>query len=177
VPKRTVLVNRAPVLTLWAAVVAERLGFDRDEALSLGKTVSSLTAQSKGRRLGIFTLRPKTKAELVQMKKAREFPVELLGRMIPCRRTPEGVRAVAKDKPVSSDPVSRYLEQKFGDSLSDVRKAMEKLARSFKPEVLAGLAFTLYTRFRPQIPAGTKGWGAKGRLDLGFVESLRGKKP
>ena len=26
-------INRAPVLTLWAAVVAERLGFDRDEAL------------------------------------------------------------------------------------------------------------------------------------------------
>jgi hypothetical protein len=25
-----------PVLTLWAAVVAERLGFDRDTALMLG---------------------------------------------------------------------------------------------------------------------------------------------
>ena len=24
-------INRAPVLTLWAAVVAERLGFDRDD--------------------------------------------------------------------------------------------------------------------------------------------------
>jgi len=177
VPKRTVLVNRAPVLTLWAAVVAERLGFDPDEAMSLGKAVSGLTAQSKGRRLGIFTPRPKTKAELEKMKKAREFSVELLGRMIPCRRTPEGVRAVAKDKPVESEPVSRYLEQKFGDNLSEVRKAMKKLARSFQPEVLAGLAFTLYTRFRPQIPAGTKSWGAKGQLDLGFVESLRAQKP
>jgi hypothetical protein len=30
-PERTdtIRVNRAPVLTLWAAVVAERLGFDR----------------------------------------------------------------------------------------------------------------------------------------------------
>jgi hypothetical protein len=44
-------INRAPVLTLWAAVVAERLGFDRKEALSLGKAVAGLTAQSKGRRL------------------------------------------------------------------------------------------------------------------------------
>jgi len=25
----TIRINRAPVLTLWAAVVAERLGFDR----------------------------------------------------------------------------------------------------------------------------------------------------
>ena len=31
---RTLSINRAPVLTLWAAVVAERLGFEREEALS-----------------------------------------------------------------------------------------------------------------------------------------------
>lgn len=48
----TVTINRAPVLTLWAAVVAERLGFERDEALTLGKAVAGLTAQSKGQRLG-----------------------------------------------------------------------------------------------------------------------------
>lgn len=30
-----IMVNCAPVLTLYAAVVAERLGFDRDEALTL----------------------------------------------------------------------------------------------------------------------------------------------
>lgn len=170
--KRTVLVNRAPVLTLWAAVVAERLGYDRDEALSLGKAVSGLTAQSKGRRLGIFEPRPKTKAELEKMRKTREFSVELLGRMIPCQRTPDGIRAVAKDKPVDSDPVRRYLEQKFGADLEAARRAMKKLARSLRPEVLAGLAFTLYTRFRPRVPEGTKGWGAKGELDLGLVESL-----
>ncbi len=34
--KSTVTINRAPVLTLWAAVVAEQLGFDSDAALSLG---------------------------------------------------------------------------------------------------------------------------------------------
>ena len=44
----TVTINRAPVLTLWAAVVAERLGFDADEALSLAKAVAGLNAQSKG---------------------------------------------------------------------------------------------------------------------------------
>ena len=52
---KTVTINRAPVLTLWATVVAERIGFDRDEALSLGKTVAGLNAQAKGRRLGIYT--------------------------------------------------------------------------------------------------------------------------
>ena len=28
--ERNILVNRAPVLTLWATIVAERLGFDHD---------------------------------------------------------------------------------------------------------------------------------------------------
>src|SRR5215510_8116518 len=51
---RTVTINRAPVLTLWAAVVAERLGYDQEAALTLGKAVGGLNAQSKGRRLGIF---------------------------------------------------------------------------------------------------------------------------
>jgi hypothetical protein len=36
-------INRAPVLTHWAAVVAERLGYDRDAALTLGKAVDSLS--------------------------------------------------------------------------------------------------------------------------------------
>lgn len=31
-----VLVNRAPVMMAWATVVAERLHFKRDEALSIG---------------------------------------------------------------------------------------------------------------------------------------------
>jgi len=33
--RSSVMINRAPVLTLWAAVVAEMLGFDYDEALTL----------------------------------------------------------------------------------------------------------------------------------------------
>jgi hypothetical protein len=55
-----------PVLTLWAAVVAQRLGFAEDEALTLGKAVAGLNAQTKGRRLGIF------KPHDEKAKKARE---------------------------------------------------------------------------------------------------------
>ena len=39
-----ILINRAPVLTLWAAIVAERLGFNHDEALSLGKAMTKLAS-------------------------------------------------------------------------------------------------------------------------------------
>jgi hypothetical protein len=40
VTDHAILINRAPVLTLWATIVAERLGFDQKEALSLGKAVA-----------------------------------------------------------------------------------------------------------------------------------------
>src|SRR3954451_23405149 len=50
----TVPGHRAPVLTLWAAAVAERLGFERDEALALGRALAGLTAHAKGVRLGIL---------------------------------------------------------------------------------------------------------------------------
>jgi hypothetical protein len=72
------------------------------------------------------------------------------------------------------DPHSaeRYLEGKFGDDLEKVRSAMQRLAKSYAPKDLAGLAFSLYEQFRPSIPAGVKGWGAKGDLDLGLIGRL-----
>ena len=57
--KSGVMINRAPVLTLWAAVVAEVLGFDHDEALTLGRAVAGLNAYSKGVSLGLFQPTPK----------------------------------------------------------------------------------------------------------------------
>jgi len=42
---RAIRVNRVPVLTLWATVVAERLGFDHDVALTLGRAVAGTSAQ------------------------------------------------------------------------------------------------------------------------------------
>ena len=54
-----VMVNRAPVLTLWAAVVAEVLEFEHDEALTLGRAVAGLNAHSKGVSLGLFQPTPR----------------------------------------------------------------------------------------------------------------------
>ena len=65
-----------------------------------------------------------------------------------------------------------YLEKKFGDQLDEVRAAMEMLAKAFKPADLAAKAFSLYEKFRPDIPEGKKGWGIKGELDLDFIRSL-----
>ena len=51
-------INRTPVLTLWAAVVAERLGFDQPTALTLGQAVAGISAHAKGVSLGIIEPRP-----------------------------------------------------------------------------------------------------------------------
>ena len=49
----TIEINRAPVMTLWASVVAERLGHARDEALTLGRAVAGMNAQSKAVHIGL----------------------------------------------------------------------------------------------------------------------------
>ena len=169
---RSVQVNRAPVLTLWAAVVAERMGYSRATALTLGKAVAGLNAQSKGRRLGLFE-EPEPGAK---KKPARALPsarrVPLLGRSVPVVDTPQGLRAVANDRGLQPDGVERYLGQKFGEALDDVRGAMRDLARSYPPAALAEKAYSMYEKFRPRIPEGTRGWGASGTLDLELIRSL-----
>jgi hypothetical protein len=55
--RSSVVINRGPVLTLSAAVVAEMLGFDYDEALTLGRAGARLNAYSKGVALGLRALR------------------------------------------------------------------------------------------------------------------------
>jgi hypothetical protein len=170
--ERKILINRAPVLTLWATTVAERLGFDQDEALSLGKVVTGLTAQSKGQRLGIYKPVPLEIRKARKKKRGEEIRVEICGRAIPAINTAEGVRAVVKGKPVQPEGVERYLESKFGKSLGTARVAMRDLAKSFRPEQLTKKAFGLYEKFRPAIPEGVTGWGVKGNLDIDRIRSL-----
>ena len=171
---RKIKINRAPVLTLWAAVVAERMGYKKDEALTLGKAVAGLNAQSKGRRLGIYE--EKTEEEKEKEKK-KEKPVkteliEILGRGVPTVKTPRGLRAAIKGEAIHAGSVETYLKQKFKDDLDETRAAMEKLAKAYTPKQLESKAYGLYEKFRPEIPEGTKGWGAKGELDLAYIRSL-----
>jgi hypothetical protein len=130
-------INRAPVLTLWAAVVAERLGFDWDEALTLGRAVAGLNAYSKGVRLGIYEPTPEPERERREKaRKGETVQVDLLHRAVPAVQTPEGLRGLSDDRPISPASVQRYLERKYGDRLLDARAAMARLARSMPPKEL-----------------------------------------
>jgi hypothetical protein len=170
-----VTINRAPVLTLWGAVVAARMGYDWEEALTLGKAVAGLNAQSKGRALGIYGP-PKGVEPAGQKPKkvglGEEFWVQVVGRSVPAKRTERGVRAVVRDAPIDPQGVEKYLRGKLKDDYDKVRAAMEALAASFSPRELDDSAYELYETFRPRIPSGKRGWGATGELDLDLVRSL-----
>jgi len=168
----TIRINRAPVLTLWVAVVAERLGFDRDTALTLGQAVAGLSAYAKGVSLGIIEPQPELVRERGdRLAEGEELRVDLLGRAVPVVRTPDGPRAVSKGKAGKPAQIEKYLAGKFGPDLEAARAAMEALAASVEPAELQRRGFRLYERFRPDVPAGESGWGAKGELDLAKVRS------
>jgi len=164
------------VLTLWAAVVAERLGFNKAEALTLGRAVAGLNAYSKGKSLGIFKPSKDTIAKKRSaLPKDEILYVDLLGRSVPTTLCDDSLRALSKEKLIDPESVTRYLQKKFGDAFEDTREAMLELAKSRKPQELAEQAYSLYTRFRPSIPSGKKGWGAEGRLSLDHIRDLTTK--
>jgi hypothetical protein len=160
-------VNRAPVLTLWATVVAERLGYAPDTVLTLGRAVCSASARTKARRLGIINdaqqaaERNATGAAL----KPRVQTVRPLGRDSPMLPAADGtLRADDGGKRASTKSVQSYIVRAFGDQLVEARAAMEALAALLPPEELNRVGFRLYERFRPDVPDGAQGWGTKEEL-------------
>jgi hypothetical protein len=109
--RSSVMVNRAPVLTLWATVVAEVLGFEHEEARTLGRAVAGLNAYSKAVALGFF--QPTSKAIKEQRQKLRReetVTVDLLHRAVPARYADEGLRAVGGDSPIHPESLKLILK-------------------------------------------------------------------
>src|SRR2546421_2706659 len=121
---RTIIINRAPVLTLWAAVVAQRLGLDEEEALTLGKALAGLNAQAKGRSLGIFKPHEEKAKKAREKERGERFLVEVCGRPVPATNTDDGNRAIKGAQVIEPDSVRRYLSDKFGENLKSVRSVM-----------------------------------------------------
>lgn len=96
-------VNRAPVLTLWAAaVVAERLGHPPKTALSLASAVAGITAWAKARRLGISEEKDRKKDAAPERP---QDTTQLLGRQIRLAHDADGVvlADAADGKPAVED--------------------------------------------------------------------------
>ena len=161
----TIRVNRAPVLTLWAAIVAERLGHDEAAAITLGRAVAGASARVKARSIGLEERHDDTPAASAQPART----VRLLGREIPVVEHAGSDHALDHGRAASPQAARAYVEKAFGARLPAVRRAMETLADSLPPDELNRTGFRLYEAFRPEVPPGTKGWGARGVLDLARI--------
>lgn len=101
--------------------------------------------------------------------------MRLLGREIPVAGAKGGALvALDKGRPASPAGVRAYLTRAFGDRLDEVRRAMEQLAASLPPDDLDRVGFRLYERFRPEVPEGVVGWGAKAVLDIARIRKAAG---
>lgn len=162
-----VKVNRAPVLTLWATVVAERLGHPPDLALTLGQAVAGSSARAKARSIGIADDRDREAEKREHELRPVLKPVRLLGRDVRLAATDAG-ELLAEDKGKPGDPaaVRRYLVKAFGERLAEVRTVMEAATAGIAPEELNRVGFRIYEGFRPEVPLGAEGWGAKGELQV-----------
>jgi len=165
-------VNRAPVLTLWAAIVAERLGHDADAAITLGRAVAGSSARVKARAIGLENKHEEGGVRAT-VKPAPWQTVHLLGRDVPVVEQKGSQYALDHDKPAAPRPAHSYVEKAFGEHLPTVRRTMEVLADSLPPEELNRIGFRLYEHFRPEVPGGAAGWGKKGVLDLKQIENAR----
>jgi hypothetical protein len=63
------------------------------------------------------------------------------------------------------------VSKAFGDRLPEVVAAMMELAQSLPAAELNRVGFRLYEHFRPEVPEGVQGWGAKGLLRLERIRS------
>ena len=117
------IVNRAPVLTLWATVVAERLGHPPDTAFTLGRSVAGSAARVKARNIGREERKAGRDADMARLhEKPVTAPVFLLGKTIRLLPNNDGeLRAADGDQPADPAGVQRYLAKAFGDHLGEVR--------------------------------------------------------
>jgi hypothetical protein len=174
---RVVRVNRAPVLTLWAAVVAERQGHARSAALSIGRWIAGTLAHSRGCALGLYERRERSEQERAKAA-ARDAAlgvrkVDAFGMKVPAMDAPGGGGgtpvAVSGGKPLDPARAEAYVGRAFGgaDGAAAARRALEALAAAVPKARLGKEAYKIYEEIRPEA-----GWGQRGAFDLGAIERL-----
>ncbi|KAG0709713.1 hypothetical protein DFH29DRAFT_885492 [Suillus ampliporus] len=166
---KSTVVNRAPLMTAWATVVAERLGFERQEALSIASVYTEMNAISKGVSLGLFD--ETRKKEIEPTKDSTQPYVDLLGRRPLYQTQNETWRALTNTSPALPSTAFSYISRAFRQTAPYVIGALRLLAESFPPPELNTKGFGLYAEFRPDVD----GWGKRGEVRCERILSLRKK--
>ncbi|KAH9844273.1 uncharacterized protein C8Q71DRAFT_793820 [Rhodofomes roseus] len=165
--KKSTAVNRAPIMMAWAFVVAERLGFQREEALSIASVYTEMNAITKGVSLGIFD---KDKGKGVEAAQGGSQPyVDLMGRR-PLYQTANGSwRALSSGTPVAPSSAFSYITRALRQTAPFVLGALRLLANSYAPAELTRTGFALYADFRPDV----QGWGGRAEVRCATILGLR----
>ncbi|KAK2466268.1 hypothetical protein APHAL10511_001910 [Amanita phalloides] len=165
---KSIVINRAPVMMAWATVVAERLGFQREEALSIAAAYTEMNAISKGVSIGIYE---KGKEQDLDADRNGSQPyVDIMGRRVPLfKMQSEQWHAILNATPASPTEAFSYISRSFNQTMPHVIGAMRLLAESYTPEDLNNKAWDFYTQFRP--PA--EGWGKRAKMTCATILNLR----
>ncbi|PFH52791.1 hypothetical protein AMATHDRAFT_1834 [Amanita thiersii Skay4041] len=181
---KSTIINRSPVMMAWATIVAERLGFKRDEALSIGfksklclniygpnnvsaSVYTEMNAISKGVSLGIYE--QGKQYGLDADKQGSQPYVDIMNRS-PLFRAQSGQwRAMLNSEPASPSHAFSYISQSFRQTTGHVMGALRLLAESYSSEALNKVAWELYAQFRPA----AEGWGKRAQMSCAIILSLR----
>ncbi|KAI7504481.1 hypothetical protein KC367_g985 [Hortaea werneckii] len=176
-----IIVNRAPVLELWASCLTRFIypSVSWKTCLSVGGAISTITAVAKGRSIGTVEKPDPGKAEerrRERQQKAENEQLEDIEVMGFHLRLKDG-QALVGDGPKPSNEGA--LSKKFGqDQYEMAKRAFQDALDSWKgrESELNREAFKMYEEFRPTVPPGQKGWGRKGQLNLESVKSAIGDR-
>jgi hypothetical protein len=106
-----VMVDLVPVLSIWAVLVAQGLGFEHYETLTLGRAVAGLNAYSKGVSLNLFPPTPKkVQEQRRKMYEEETVTVDLLHRAVPAKHNDDELPAVGGGSSIESE---RFQELRF----------------------------------------------------------------
>lgn len=165
---RHVVVNRAPVMTAWAVVVLQCLGFCVQEALSLAHCYVSTTAEARAPTPG--------KSAAAHVTSTNQPHVDFLQVRIPVIQLRQGqYRGLHAGEVVPPTRAFDYLRRSMFQMLPHVMGALTLLANAYMgptndTEALQRHAYALYMDFRPD----TQGaWGKRATLSLDTILDLR----
>ncbi|KIK68059.1 hypothetical protein GYMLUDRAFT_154641 [Collybiopsis luxurians FD-317 M1] len=164
---KAAVVNRAPLMTAWATIVAERMGFQREEALSIASSYTEMNAISKGVSLGIY--KDGEQNGLEATKGGPQPYVELMGRRPLYQIQNDRWRALHNSKPMQPSAAFSYISRSLRQTMPFIIGALRLLADSFTPQEINSRAWGLYVQFRP--PA--EGWGERSEVRCSTILALR----
>ncbi|KAF8195809.1 hypothetical protein K438DRAFT_785329 [Mycena galopus ATCC 62051] len=166
---KSTVVNRAPLMTAWSTLVAERLGFQREEALSIASVYTEMNAVSKGVSMGIYKPGTQFKRGIEAVKGGSQPYVELMGRRPLFKTQNSQWRALSNGTAVQPSTAFSYISRALRQTTPHIIGALRLLSESFTPTELNVQGFALYADFRPEV----KGWGERAEVKCETILGLR----